>query len=199
MYPARPSSNYAGDCTQSCDTHLRVSPGDTGQIPYPGGPRGLLRVGVISPKGGAAWSRPVQAPRGQSFRSLQDPFLGMQKQQPGCHPTLVSSLPWCSPHSSHWAMPRYRVGLGGMQTLQAPKVTGCLSPTPNRWESPCLPGRGSSWVRVTMGLLVLNQNVLKNGDGWSQGSKRGKGLTEDVWIPTYTHLNFHPHQAQGPV
>lgn len=29
-------------------------------------------------------------------------------------------------------------GFGGMQTLQAPKVAACLSPTPNRWESPCL-------------------------------------------------------------
>lgn len=50
-----------------------------------------------------------------------------------------------------------------------------------------------------MGLSVLNQNVLENGDGWSQGSKRGKGLTEDVWILIYTHFNFHPDQAQGPV
>lgn len=55
------------------------------------------------------------------------------------------------------------------------------------------PGQGD------YGTLGAESECLREQGQVVTGSRVRQGVTEDVWIPTYTHLNFHCRLAQGPV
>ena len=96
-----------------------------------------------------------------------------------CHSDLH-----CSRGNTGSLTPCAKVGLG-VQGPHTPKGTGpvlsasLLHPADPQRIWVCKVGASG---QVSMGLWVLNQNVPENMSGWSQGSRRVEGLTEDPWV-----------------